>query len=137
MRGVGDSLSDADQRERRMHLWALERAVYGGWDIPDNARKDAPAFLVDLANDPSANTRNRIRAIEVLAALSRDRVDATVQLDRIYRLDDGTATDRVEVVSDMPDSALEAVARSIVSSPHPALPSPECVNPITLPKLDA
>jgi hypothetical protein len=83
---------------------------------------------MDVMNDPNMDTRTRVRAVEVMAALSRDRVDATVQLDRIYRLEDGTATERVEITADMPDGALEAVARSIAGV-APAEPSKPCQKP--------
>jgi hypothetical protein len=83
---------------------------------------------MDVMNDPNMDTRTRVRAVEVMAALSRDRVDATVQLDRIYRLEDGTATERVEITADMPDGALEAVARSIAGV-VPAEPPKPCRKP--------
>jgi hypothetical protein len=83
---------------------------------------------MDVMNDPNMDTRTRVRAVEVMAALSRDRVDATVQLDRIYRLEDGTATERVEITADMPDGALEAVARSIAGV-APVEPPKPCRKP--------
>jgi hypothetical protein len=83
---------------------------------------------MDVMNDPNMDTRTRVRAVEVMAALSRDRVDATVQLDRIYRLEDGTATERVEITADMPEGALEAVARSIAGV-APAEPPNPCRKP--------
>jgi len=119
-RGKGDTRDLVSRREKTAHLSALERAVYGGWDIPAPAAQAAPAFLVDVMNDPNMDTRTRVRAVEVLAALSRDRVDASVQLDRIYRLEDGTATDRVEIAVDLPDGALAAVAKTINESCQPS-----------------
>ena len=119
-RGKGDTRDLVSRREKTAHLSALERAVYGGWDIPAPAAQAAPAFLVDVMNDPNMDTRTRVRAVEVLAALSRDRVDASVQLDRIYRLEDGTATDRVEIAVDLPDGALAAVAKTLNESCQPS-----------------
>lgn len=127
-RGKGDTRDLVSRREKTLHLSCLERAVYGGWDIPAPAAQAAPAFLMDVMNDPNMDTRTRVRAVEVMAALSRDRVDATVQLDRIYRLEDGTATERVEITADMPEGALEAVARSIAGV-APAEPSKPCQKP--------
>ena len=112
-RGKGDTRDLVSRREKTAHLSALERAVYGGWDIPAPAAQAAPAFLVDVMNDPNMDTRTRVRAVEVLAALSRDRVDASVQLDRIYRLEDGKATERVDMAVAFPDGALQAVAQTI------------------------
>lgn len=122
-RGKGDVRDLVSRREKTLHLSCLERAVYGGWDIPAEAAKAAPAFLQDVMNDLNMDTRTRVRAVEVLASLSRDRVDATVQLDRILRLDAGTATDRVEVIHDLGDQALDAVAQSL----NQIQPAPKCL----------
>ena len=122
-RGKGDVRDLVSRREKTLHLSCLERAVYGGWDIPAEAAKAAPAFLQDVMNDLNMDTRTRVRAVEVLASLSRDRVDATVQLDRILRLDAGTATDRIEVIHDLGDQALDAVAQSL----NQIQPAPKCL----------
>jgi hypothetical protein len=124
VRGKGDTRDLAHNRERTLHLSCLERAVYGGWDIPEKISQEAPAFLADVMNDANMEPRVRVRAVEVLAALARDRVDAAVQLDRIYRLEAGEATDRLQVVADLPESALEAVARSIAGVPQEEPPKP-------------
>lgn len=124
-RGKGDTHDLVARRDKTAHLSALERAVYGGWDIPASAAQVAPVFLIDVINDANMDTRTRVRAVEVLAALSRDRVDATVQLDRIYRLDQGSATENVAVI-DLSEEALQAVARSLAArnaaKPCPAKP---------------
>ena len=63
--------------------------------------------------DPLASPRDRIRAVEALAHLNEQRVHAAVQLDRIMRLDAGTATERIALVDSLTDAQLEAVARSM------------------------
>jgi hypothetical protein len=65
--------------------------------------------------------RDRIRASECLVALRRDRMEAAIQLDRIRRLDQGTATDRVEILKGLSDDALRAGAEVL----NPPCPKPE------------
>ena len=47
--------------------------------------------------------------------VDEQRVHAAVQLDRIMRLDAGTATERIALVDSLTDAQLEAVARSMSS----------------------
>jgi hypothetical protein len=110
--------------EQRQHLRVIEEAVYDGWEVPVEASKAIPGTLRSIMDDPNASTRDRIRAAECLAHLRRERIDAVLQLDRIARLDAGTATERVEVMEGLTDSQLAAVARSIASPAAPAAPEP-------------
>jgi hypothetical protein len=124
--GVGGIPDDAALRaqrwEQRQHLRALEQAVYNGWKIPEEAATVLPREVYAIASDPNASPRDRIRATELIAALRKADIEACIDLDRINRLDAGTATDRVEVVHEMPDSALSAVARALQPQ-QPACPA--------------
>ena len=124
--GVGGIPDDAALRaqrwEQRQHLRALEQAVYSGWKIPEEAATVLPREVYAIASDPNASPRDRIRATELIAALRKADIEACIDLDRINRLDAGTATDRVEVVHEMPDSALSAVARALKPQ-QPACPA--------------
>lgn len=122
--GLGGGHDSVLRRENRQHLRALEQAVYNGWKIPEEAAAVLPREVYAIAVDPNASPRDRIRATELIAALRKADIDACIDLDRINRLEAGTATDRVEVVHDLPDSALAAVARSI-AAPAPAKPCPK------------
>lgn len=115
--GMGGSRHDI-----RQHLTIIRQAVDGGWDLPPDASAFVPAFLQSVLNDPAASTRDRIRASECLAALRRDRVEAAIQLDKIIRLDAGTATDRVELLNTLTDAQLGAVAKAVKPDPCPASP---------------
>jgi len=123
----GDRGTDAERvADTKAHLSIIARAVYQGWELPEEASKRLPADLQAIVEDPSTSTRDRIRALECLAALRKDRVDAAIQLDRIKRLDAGTATDRVEIASVLTDEQLAAVAQSLTVIPCPAPePSPK------------
>lgn len=124
----GVSADPPTRKSVRRHLNVIEQAVYGGWELPDDASKTIPQTLQGILDDPNASVRDRIRASECMMALRRDRIDAAVQLDRIQRLDAGTATDRVEVMEGITDATLAAVAQSLVSPNKPATPKP-CRSP--------
>jgi hypothetical protein len=112
--GRGDLVSpEAHRREQAAHLSVIKQAVHGGWELPPEASRTIPTVLQQIIDDPLTSTRDRIRATECLAALRRDRVDTAVQLDRIMRLDAGTATDRVELLQGVTDKHLAAVAASL------------------------
>lgn len=110
--------------ERREHLRVLEAMVYRGWDIPPEVYTALPRALQDIASSPEQSTRDRIRAGEALSHLIAQRIEGALQLDRINRLDAGTATDRVEVLRSITDEQLAAVAASILPEPALCLPSP-------------
>jgi len=118
--GMGEASPESRKWENRRHLTIIQQAVYQGWDLPPDASAAIPATLRAIMDDPVASTRDRIRASECLAALRKDRVEAAIQLDRIGRLDAGTATDRVELLSSISDAALGAVAQSLRPAPKPA-----------------
>ena len=119
--GLGGEHDPVLRRENRQHLRALEQAVYHGWKIPEEAATVLPREVYAIAADPNASPRDRIRATELIAALRKADIEACIDLDRINRLDAGTATDRVELVHELTDDALAAVARSI-AAPAPAKP---------------
>lgn len=112
-RGKEGDLDTPSRKAVRQHLNIIEQAVYGGWELPAQASKTIPDTLQGIMDDPNASVRDRIRASECLVALRRDRIEAAIQLDRILRLEAGTATDRVQIAVDLPDTALAAVAKSI------------------------
>jgi hypothetical protein len=113
-RGVWGAPAERAKRwEQRQHLRVIEAAVYQGWDVPAEAYQTIPRELFELIIDPLASPRDRIRAVEALAHLNEQRVHAAVQLDRIMRLDAGTATERIALVDSLTDAQLEAVARSM------------------------
>lgn len=111
--------------ENKRYLSILQDAVYGGWELPPESSRRLPSDLQAIVDDPNTSTRDRIRALECLAALRKDRLDALMQLDKVTRLDAGQATDRVELLDAMTDAQLAAVAQAL-GSPSPAsLPAPK------------
>ena len=93
----------------RLHFWPFD-----GWDIPRSAYETVPRDLLDIASDTSASARDRIRAAEALSRLLAQRIDAALHLDRTQRLDSNSATERVEILNEITDEQLRAVAASIV-----------------------
>ena len=113
----GGSGGGASRNERRQHLRILESMVYDGWQMPDGVFASVPAALQEIALCPLQSTRDRIRAMEALSHLAQQSVEAAIALDRIKRLDEGTATDRVQVLDGISDAQLRAVAQSIALTP--------------------
>lgn len=124
----GNSRDWTAKREARSHLRILEAMVYEGWQIPPETYAVIPDSLAKIAKDDLASTRDRVRAMEALAHLAQQRIDASVALDRINRLDAGTATDRPEVSMTFSDDQMRAVAESLVAkadTPKPCRKPPK------------
>ena len=81
----------------RSSLTMIRQAVANNWNIPDAWKAGLPAMCAKIASDDSKGDRERLRAIEILRAMQRDNLDAAQVLDRVERLDEGRATDRIEL----------------------------------------
>tara|TARA_X000001382_G_scaffold97048_2_gene71434 strand:+ start:1815 stop:2171 length:357 start_codon:yes stop_codon:yes gene_type:complete len=91
--GQGEiALSDS-----RQSLQMLQQALQNNWDIPQEWKQALPKFCMSIVLDKNKGDRERLRASEILRAMSRDNVEALTALDRIERLDGGEATDRIEL----------------------------------------
>jgi hypothetical protein len=75
----------------------IRQAVLNNWDIPDEWKAVLPKICLKMVADESRGDRERLRAIEILRAMQRDNLEAAQALDRIERLDEGRATDRIEL----------------------------------------
>jgi hypothetical protein len=75
----------------------LATAVRNRWPIPEAMRKELPELASRIALNAESD-RDRLRALELLAALDRDNIAALVALDRVERLDGGDVTDRIELL---------------------------------------
>lgn len=71
------------------------RAMKEGWQIPDGMLEACPKIASKIALE-SKTEREKLRAIEVLAAMRRDNIAALQAIDKVERLDSGKATERVE-----------------------------------------
>jgi hypothetical protein len=89
--------ADRDPKRDRETLRMLATAVRNRWPIPEAVRSELPELAARIALN-SESDRDRLRALELLAALDRDNIAALVALDRIERLDGGEATDRVDLL---------------------------------------
>jgi hypothetical protein len=88
---------DVDPRHHRETLNLLKRAVRNRWPIPDSMREAAPRIASQIALAGKTD-RERLRAIELLAALDRDNIAALATLDKVERLEGGEATERIELL---------------------------------------
>lgn len=91
--GQGDAVS----RTSRGTLQMLQQAVHNGWDIPQEWKAALPRFCMGIILDKTKGDRERLRASEILRSMSRDNLDALSMLDKIERLEDGSATERIEL----------------------------------------
>lgn len=100
----------AEDRNRKSALRLLQRAISNGWQIPDEIMQQAPEVCARILNDDMSQSRDRLRAAEVLAAMVRDRINTAIALDKIERLDHGEATERVVISPE-----IQARARAIIA----------------------
>jgi len=94
---LSELLPSSNDHNDRAELALILRAVRGGWNIPLEWTDKLPEVAARLAADSNKPDRTRLRALEIIASLMRDNVAAAVQLDKIKRLDAGTATENFNV----------------------------------------
>jgi hypothetical protein len=112
-RGSAIIESFQDPHRRRGAYVMLQRAISLALDVPFDAMKVACMTAVkDLANP---DDRIRSRAREFLLKVQESGIGASVDLDRVQRLDDGMATENISVASITPE-ALSAVVQTIRQS---------------------
>jgi len=87
-----------DPHHIRDSLIHIKRAVTHGWDVKAEWMAKLPIVCAQLAISDSEDPRTRLRAMEVLRAMAKDRVDAAVALDKIERLDSGNVDARTEII---------------------------------------
>jgi hypothetical protein len=75
--------------------------------------EQAPEICSRILSDDMAQPRDRLRAAEVLAAMARDKVNAAIALDKMERLDDGEATERVVISPEVAARARAIIARRL------------------------
>lgn len=89
--------SSTGKHNARSELRMLRRAVRAGWDLPDQVFKELPAFCRSMMNNDTADERARIAAAKVLLDAQKANIDNELALDKIERLDEGSATDNQSV----------------------------------------
>lgn len=88
-----------DEGHHRETLRMLHAAVKNRWKVPDAMKEIGPKVAAKIAVEGKTE-RERLRAVEVLAAFDRDNIAALLHLDKIERLDTEQPTERqkIEVV---------------------------------------
>lgn len=90
-----------DNREggltKRSTLILLRSAIANGWELPNATMRAIPAYAASILSDTNSSQRERLRAAELLAMLQRDTIAALATLDKIERLENGDATERIEL----------------------------------------
>ena len=80
----------------RADLRLLERAIRQGWDIPEEVYRTLPRIVVGILTG-SQTAREKLAAVRALTTMHKDNVDTFSVLDRSTRLDEGLATERIEL----------------------------------------
>ena len=94
-RGWGDSaLISATRPIPDIKL--LRRAILNQWAIPAHIYATLPQACIDILNGADG-TREKLAAIKLLTTMHKDNVDTFAVLDRSTRLDEGLATERIEL----------------------------------------
>lgn len=90
-----------DEGHDRQTLIMLQSSIRNRWKIPDAMKEIGPKIAAKIAVE-GRTERDRLRAVEVLAAFDRDNITALIQMDKIERLDENKATEnvsgRIEIV---------------------------------------
>ena len=107
-----------DPKRVRSSLRTLQRAVENGWEVPQNLIQAAPLIVGTILSDRNMSAAARLRAAEVLSAMVRDRVNAAIALDRIERLDEGSATERVEISPEVRARVAAIIAKRLTNDPR-------------------
>lgn len=90
----GNSLIREDKPRGDLRL--LEQAIRNGWRIPAVAYEALPKLVIDIALN-GRTERERLAAVRALTTMHKDNVDTFSVADRTARLDDGKATERIEL----------------------------------------
>ncbi len=107
------SVLDEPESRQRSALRLLQKAVNHGWEIPEAVWRAAPGICARILANDAAQPRDRLRAAEVLAAMARDKINAAIALDKMERLDDGEATERVVISPEVAARARAIIARRL------------------------
>ncbi len=91
-----DTLGGEYTYEVRAAMRLIQRAVKHHWDIPPEWLEKFPKVAAQIAANPERSARDRMRAIELLAALRRQDIDVAQIADKLERLEEGSATERSE-----------------------------------------
>ena len=116
---VAAPVEHADNKSAAAGLRLLQRAVREGWQIPEGVMKAAPNTATRIMLNENASVRDRLRAAEVLTAMMRDKISAAIALDKMERLDDGKATERVVISESIQARAREIIAKRLGTSDRP------------------
>jgi hypothetical protein len=80
----------------RGDLRLLRRAILNGWQIPEEVYATLPRIVLGILTN-SQTGREKLAAIRALTTMHKDNVDTFVAADRSERLDEGKATERIEL----------------------------------------
>jgi hypothetical protein len=80
----------------RGDLRLLRRAILRGWQIPESIYESLPRVVIGILTN-ATTAREKLSAVKLLTTMHKDNVDTFAVADRAERLDDGLATERIEL----------------------------------------
>lgn len=107
----------------RNDLRMVMAAIRAGWSIDPVIKQAIVGRASRVLANPESKSRDVARASATIISVERLALDAAKEEDRMTRLDAGTPTDRVEILHDLGDQALDAVAQSL----NQIQPAPKCL----------
>lgn len=81
----------------RGDLRLLRRAILRGWQIPEEIYVTLPKVVVNILTN-ATTAREKLAAVKLLTTMHKDNVDTYSVADRTERLDEGQATEIVELL---------------------------------------
>ncbi len=60
--------------KRRGEMVLIERAINGGWDVPEAARRKAVELVAEVMADPRATKRELLRASRLALRMEQDNM---------------------------------------------------------------
>jgi hypothetical protein len=80
----------------RGDLRLLRRAILRGWQIPESIYESLPRVVIGVLTN-ATTAREKLAAVKLLTTMHKDNVDTFAIADRAERLDEGMATERIEL----------------------------------------
>ena len=123
MQSLIDSSRWEGEGRPRNDLRMVMAAIRAGWSIDPVIKQAIVGRASRVLANPESKSRDVARASATIISVERLALDAAKEEDRMTRLDAGTPTDRVEILHDLGDQALDAVAQSL----NQIQPAPKCL----------
>ena len=87
-----------DESFQRSDMIMIRKAIREGWDIDDRWLKQLPRAIAEVVANKDEQTRDRLRAVELLVKMKSDNTANLLDGIKVERLINGDSTENVNVV---------------------------------------